>query len=76
MDTIFMNFQNSKTSDLHRLLLSTSGKTNLKSMDKYFGLSNLSIYNTWKISAPKWNSDILDYFEYIIKKHGTATDNL
>ena len=62
MDTIFMNFQNSKTSDLHRLLLSTSGKTKLKSMDKYFGLSNLSIYNTWKISAPKWNEELYQIF--------------
>ena len=57
-----MNFQNSKTSDLHRLLLTTSGKTNLKSMDKYFGLSNLSIYNTWKISAPKWNEELYQIF--------------
>ena len=30
MDTIFMNFQNSKTSDPHRLLLNLSDKVNLK----------------------------------------------
>ena len=44
--------------------------------------------NKFKISAPTWNgefdlpdgsysiSDIQDYFEYIIKKHETITDNL
>ena len=43
--------------------------------------------NKFKISAPTWNnkfdlpdgsysiSDIRDYFEYIIKKHGTIADN-
>ena len=46
--------------------------------------------NKFKISAPKWNdkfelfkfmdgsfsvSDIQDYFEYIVKKHGETTDN-
>ena len=30
MDTIFINSQNSKTSDPHRLLLSLSDKINLK----------------------------------------------
>ena len=44
--------------------------------------------NKFKILAPKWNedfelpdglfsvSDIQEYFEYIIKKHETITDNL
>ena len=44
MVTIFMNSGNSKTSDLHRLLLNLSNKTNLKRNDKYVALSNLSIY--------------------------------
>ena len=64
-----MNFENSKTSDLHRLLLNLSGKINLKSSDKYVAFSNLSIYYTWKnikksyknnkfkISAPTWNEE-------------------
>ena len=34
MDTIFMNSENSKTSDLHRLLLSPTDKINLKRSDK------------------------------------------
>ena len=44
MVTIIMNSGNSKTSDLHRLLLNLSNKTNLKRNDKYVALSNLSIY--------------------------------
>ena len=48
METIFMNSENSKTSDSHRLLLNLSDKINLKRSDKYVALSNLSIYYTWK----------------------------
>ena len=44
LDTISTNFENSKTSDPHRLLLSLLDKTNLKRSDKYVTLSNLSIY--------------------------------
>ena len=43
MDTIFMNSENGKTSDPHRMLLNLSDKTNLKRKDKYVALSNLSI---------------------------------
>ena len=43
MDTIFMNSQNIKTTDPHRLLLNLSDKINLKRTDKYVALSNLSI---------------------------------
>ena len=48
MDTKFMNSENSKTSDPQRLLLNLSDKINLKRNDKYVGLSNLSIYYSWK----------------------------
>ena len=48
MDTMFMNFENSKTSNPHKLLLNPSDKINLKISDKYVTLSNLSIYYTWK----------------------------
>ena len=34
MDTTFMNSENSKTSDLHRLLLNLLGKINLKRSSK------------------------------------------
>ena len=43
-----MNFENSKKSDPHRLLLNLSDKINLNSKDKYIALSNLTIYYTWK----------------------------
>ena len=43
MDTIFMNFGNSKTPDPHRLLLNLSDKINLRRSDKYVDLSNLRI---------------------------------
>ena len=43
INTIFMNSENSKTSDPHRLLLNLSDKINLKRSDKYVALSNLSI---------------------------------
>ena len=48
MDTIFMNFKNSKTSVPHRQLLNISDKINLKRSDKYVALSNLSMYYEWK----------------------------
>ena len=69
MDTIFMNSENSKTSDSHRLVLNLSDKINLKRSDEYVALSNLSIYYTWKnikksyknnkfkISALTWNEE-------------------
>ena len=71
MDTIFMNSENIKTSDTHRLLLNLWDKTNLKRNDKYVDLSNLSICNTWEnvkkpnkntrfqISSPTWNLNYL-----------------
>ena len=38
MDTIFMNYKKSKTSDPHRLILNLSEKINLKRIDKYVAL--------------------------------------
>ena len=46
IDTMFMNFKNSKTSYLYRLLLNLSNKINLNRSDKKIALSNLSIYYT------------------------------
>ena len=43
MDTIFMNSENSKTSDPHRILLNLTDKINLQRSDKYVAISNLSI---------------------------------
>ena len=70
MDTIFMNSENSETSDSHGLLLNLTDKINLKRSDNYVALSNLSIYHTWKnikksyknrkfkISDPTWNEEL------------------
>ena len=44
LGTTFMNSVNSKTHDLHKLLLNLLDKTNLKRSDNYVALSNLSIY--------------------------------
>ena len=49
MDAIFMNSENSKTCDPHRLLLNLSDKINLKRSDKYVASSNLSIIIHGKI---------------------------
>ena len=56
MNTIFMNFENSKTSDPRRLLLNLTEKMDLKRKDRYIALSNLSIYYAWKnIKKSKMN---------------------
>ena len=48
MDNIFMNSENNKTPDPHRLLLNLSDKINLKRSDKYVAVSNLIVYYGWK----------------------------
>ena len=99
MDTIFMNSENSKTSEPHILKLKLTDKLDLRLDKKVIALSNFIIYYTWnniqssynnnrfKISAPTWNeeftlpngsykiSDIQDYFEFILKKHGEKINN-
>ena len=67
MDTIFMNSENSETSEYHVLVLKLTDKLDLRRGQKTVALSNLSIFYTWKnikssynnnkfeISAPTWN---------------------
>ena len=69
MDTIFMNSENSETSDPQSLLLNLTDKINLKRSGKYLALSSFSIYYTWKnikescknnefkTSPPTWNEE-------------------
>ena len=69
MDTIFMNSENSKTSEPHILKLKLTDKLDLRIGEKVVALSNLSIYYTWKniknsyninkfkITAPTWNGE-------------------
>ena len=69
MDTIFMNSENSKTSEYNVLVLKLTDKLDLRRGQKTVALSNLSIYYTWKnvknsyknnkfkISAPTWSDE-------------------
>ena len=69
MDTIFMNSENSKTSEYHVLVLKLTDKLDLRRGQTTVALSNLSIYYTWKnvktsynnnkfkISAPTWSEE-------------------
>ena len=59
MDTIFINSENSKTSDPHRLLLNLTDKLNLKRNNKFVALSNLSIYQTQKITKKSYENNKL-----------------
>ena len=67
MDTIFVNSENSKTSEPNVSILKITNKVDLRIGEKIIPLSNLSIYDMWKniknscnnnkfkISATKWN---------------------
>ena len=69
MDTIFMNSENSRTSEYRVLVLNLTDKLDLRRGQKTVALSNLSIYYTWKnikssynnnkfkIPAPTWNEE-------------------
>ena len=69
MDTIFMNLENSRTSEYHVLVLNLTDKLDLRRGQKTVASSNLSIYYTWKnikssynnnkfkISAPTWDEE-------------------
>ena len=48
MDTIFMNSENSRTSEHHVLVLKLPDKLDLRGSQKSVALSNISIYYTWK----------------------------
>ena len=48
MDKIFMNSENSRTSENHVLVLKLTNKLDLKRGQRPAALSNLSIYYTWK----------------------------
>ena len=70
MDTIFMNSENSKTSEPYVLIFKLTDKLDLRRGEKRIALSNLSIYYTWKninssyndkkfkISTPIWNDKL------------------
>ena len=63
MDTIFMNSENSKTSEHHVLVLKLTDKLDLREIKKlllYYTSKNVkSSYNNnkFKISAPTWSEE-------------------
>ena len=69
MGTIFVNSENSETSNSHVLKLKLTSKLDLRLGEKVIALSNLIIYYTWrnikisynnnkfKISASTWNDE-------------------
>ena len=61
LDSIFMNSENSKISDPHRILLNLKDKINLKRSDKYVALTNLSNFYTWKNIKNLYKSNKLKY---------------
>ena len=75
METIFMQTENSKTCEPHRLVLSLPKRLDFKNSDK--NLRQHYKNNKLKIITPPWNnefelpdgsysvSDIQDYIEYI-----------
>ena len=48
MKTIFMNTENSKTSEPHKSVLNLSQRLKLRGSNKHISLQYLSIYYTWK----------------------------
>ena len=70
MDTIFMNSENSRTSEYHILELKLTDKLDLRRYQKSVAIYNLSIYYTWKnikgsynnnkfkIYAPIWSDEL------------------
>ena len=57
MGTIFMNSENSKTSEPHVLILNLTDKLDLRGGEKYIALSSLSIYYTWKDIKSSYNNN-------------------
>ena len=57
MDTIFMNSENSKTSEYHVLVLKLTDKLDLRRGQKTVALSNLSIYYMWKNVKSSYNNN-------------------
>lgn len=57
MDTDFINSENIKTSDPHKVMLNFAMKINLRRSDNYVALSNVSIQYTWKNIKKSYQSN-------------------
>ena len=62
MDTIFMNSENSKTSEYHILVLKLTDKLDLRRGQITVTLSNLSIYYTWKNGKSSYNNNKFKFY--------------
>ena len=56
MDTIFVNSENSRTSENHVLVLKLTDKLDLRRSQKTVVLSNLSVYYMWKDIKSSYNN--------------------
>ena len=59
MDTIFMNSENSKTSEPHVVILNFTDKIDCRRGEKSISLSNLSRCYTWKNIKKSYNNNKL-----------------
>ena len=59
METIFMNTENSKTNEPHKLVLNLLQRLHLRSSNKHLALHNLYIYYTWKNIRKQYKNDKL-----------------
>ena len=57
MDTIFMDSENSRTSECNVSVLKLTNKLDLRRGQKTVALSNLSIYYTWKNVKSSYNNN-------------------
>ena len=57
MNTIYMNSENSRTSEYHVLVLKITDKLDLRRGQKSVALLNLSIYYTWKNAKSLYNDN-------------------
>ena len=57
MDTIFMNSENSRTSEYHLLVLKLTDKLDQRRGKKSVDLSSLSISYTWKNIKSSYNNN-------------------
>ena len=48
METIFMNTENSRTSQPNKFVLNLSLRLDIRNSNKHDAAQNLSIYQTWK----------------------------
>ena len=62
MDTIFINSENSRTSEYHVLVLKLTDKLDLRRGQKTVALSNLSMYYTWKNIKSSYNNNKFKIF--------------